>query len=152
MTAVGEVSDIRKTIKPVAQQDNESELLYIDFSKGDFQLGGSSLAQVLDKIGNDTPDVKDPAYFKNCFNTIQKLIEEGLIIAGHDVSAGGLITTLLEMTFANCEGGLNINLSEFKNNDLISVAFSEQPAVVIQIKASSAVTASMPLGSSRWVK
>ena len=134
VTAVGEVSNVRKTVKPVASTDNNSELLYVDFSKGAFELGGSSLAQVLDKIGNNTPDVNDTAYFKNCFNTIQKLIEEGLIVAGHDVSAGGLITTLLEMTFANCEGGLNIDLSAFNNNDLISVAFSEQPAVVIQVK------------------
>ena len=138
VTAVGEVSDVRKTVKPVASTDDATEMLYIDFSKGDFQLGGSSLAQVLDKIGNNTPDVKDTAYFKNCFNTIQKLIEEGLIVAGHDVSAGGLITTLLEMTFANCEGGLNIDLSAFSGNDLISVAFSEQPAVVLQIKDAKA--------------
>ena len=138
VTAVGEVSNIRKTVKPVASTDNATELLYIDFSKGAFELGGSSLAQVLDKIGNNAPDVKDAAYFKNCFNTIQKLIEEGLIVAGHDVSAGGLITTLLEMTFANCEGGLNIDLSAFNNNDLISVAFSEQPAVVIQINDAKA--------------
>ncbi len=134
VTAVGEVSNIRKTVKPVASTDNESELLYVDFSKGALELGGSSLAQVLDKIGNNAPDVKDAEYFKNCFNTIQKLIEEDLILAGHDVSAGGLITTLLEMTFANCEGGLNIDLSAFNSNDLISVAFSEQPAVVIQVK------------------
>ena len=138
VTAVGEVSNIRKTVKPVASNDSATELLYVNFSKGAFELGGSSLAQVLDKIGNNAPDVKDAAYFKNCFNTIQKLIEEGLIVAGHDVSAGGLITTLLEMTFANCEGGLNIDLSAFNNNDLVSVAFSEQPAVVIQINDAKA--------------
>ncbi|MBQ8223319.1 MAG: phosphoribosylformylglycinamidine synthase [Bacteroidales bacterium] len=134
VTAVGEVSNVRKAVKPVVAQDKESELVYVNFSKDDFQLGGSCLAQVIDKIGNNTPDVKDAEYFKNCFNTIQSLIEEGLILAGHDVSAGGLITTLLEMTFANCEGGLDIDLSQFKNNDLISVAFSEQPAIVLQIK------------------
>lgn len=138
VTAVGEVSDIRKTVKPVVCQDKETELLYVNFSKDNFQLGGSSFAQVLDKIGNDTPDVKDTAYFKNCFNTLQSLIEQGLVVAGHDVSAGGLITTLLEMTFANCEGGLNIDLSAFNGNDFISVAFSEQPAVVIQIKDNKA--------------
>lgn len=134
VTAVGEVSNVRKAVKPVVAQDKESELIYVNFSKDNFQLGGSCLAQVIDKIGNNTPDVKDAEYFKNCFNTIQSLIEEGLILAGHDVSAGGLITTLLEMTFANCEGGLDIDLSQFKNNDLISVAFSEQPAIVLQIK------------------
>ena len=138
VTAVGEVSNIRQAVKPVVAQDSESELIYVNFSKDDFQLGGSSLAQVLDKIGNNVPDVKDAEYFKNCFNTLQSLIEQGLVIAGHDVSAGGLITTLLEMTFSNCEGGLDIDLSQFKNNDLISVAFSEQPAVVLQIKDNKA--------------
>lgn len=138
VTAVGEVSNIRQAVKPVVAQDSESELIYVNFSKDDFQLGGSSLAQVLDKIGNDVPDVKDTEYFKNCFNTLQSLIEQGLVIAGHDVSAGGLITTLLEMTFSNCEGGLDIDLSQFKNNDLISVAFSEQPAVVLQTKGNKA--------------
>lgn len=134
VTAVGEVSDIRKAIHPVIKQDIDTELLYIDFSKDDFQLGGSSFAQVLNKIGNISPDVKDPEYFKTCFNTLQDLIEQKLILAGHDVSAGGLITTLLEMTFPDCEGGMSIDLSAFKDNDLISVVFSEQPAVVIQIK------------------
>lgn len=134
VTAVGEVSDIKKTIKPVLCQDVDSELLYINLSKDNFHLGGSNLAQVLDKIGDNAPDVIDTEYFKNGFNTIQELIQNDLILAGHDVSAGGLITTLLEMTFANCEGGLNIDLSKFNNNDLISVSFSEQPAVVIQIK------------------
>lgn len=134
VTAVGEVSDIKKTIKPVLCQDVDTELLYINLSKDNFHLGGSNLAQVLDKIGDNAPDVIDTEYFKNGFNTIQELIQNDLILAGHDVSAGGLITTLLEMTFANCEGGLNIDLSKFNNNDLISVSFSEQPAVVIQIK------------------
>ena len=138
VTAVGEISNVRKAVRPVAAQDKDSELIYVNFSKDNFQLGGSCLAQVLDKIGDDTPDVKDPEYFKNCFNTIQSLIEEGLVLAGHDVSAGGLITTLLEMTFANCEGGFDIDLSEFKGNDLVSVAFSEQPAVVLQIKDNKA--------------
>ena len=134
VTAVGEVSDIKKTIKPVLCQDVDTELLYINLSKDNFHLGGSNLAQVLDKIGDNAPDVIDTEYFKNGFNTIQELIQNDLILAGHDVSAGGLITTLLEMTFANCEGGLNIDLSKFNNNDLISVSFSEQPAIVIQIK------------------
>ena len=134
VTAVGEVSDIKKTIKPVLCQDVDTELLYINLSKDNFHLGGSNLAQVLNKIGDNAPDVIDTEYFKNGFNTIQELIQNDLILAGHDVSAGGLITTLLEMTFANCEGGLNIDLSKFNNNDLISVSFSEQPAVVIQIK------------------
>lgn len=140
VSAVGEVSDIRKTIKPVMSQDTDTELLYVNFSKDDFQLGGSSFAQVMNKIGESAPDVRDTDYFKTCFNGIQQLIEEGLVIAGHDVSAGGMITTLLEMTFANCEGGMNIDLSSFNGKDLIALAFSEQPAVILQIKDQKAKT------------
>ncbi len=134
VTAAGEVKDIRKAVKPVIVNDKGSEIIYIDFSKDGFNLGGSSFAQILSKIGQKTPDVADTEYFKKCFNTLQKLIEQGLVMAGHDVSAGGLITTLLEMTFANNEGGMDIDLSAFDKNDLISVAFSEQPGVVIQVK------------------
>ncbi|MCQ2317892.1 MAG: phosphoribosylformylglycinamidine synthase [Bacteroidales bacterium] len=134
VTAAGEVTDVKKAVRPVMKVDGDTRLLYINFSKDSFKLGGSSFAQTLSRIGEETPDVKDTEYFKLCFNTLQQLIEKGLVIAGHDVSAGGLITTLLEMTFANCEGGLNVDLSAFDKNDLISVAFSEQPAVVIQVK------------------
>lgn len=140
VSAVGEVSDIRKTIKPVMVQDTDTELLYINFSKDDFQLGGSSFAQIMNKIGESAPDVRCTDYFKKCFNGIQQLIENGLILAGHDVSAGGMITTLLEMNFANCEGGMSIDLSSFNDKDLIALAFSEQPAVILQIKDQKAKT------------
>lgn len=138
VTAAGEVTDVKKAVKPVVINDGDSKLLYIDFSKDSFKLGGSSFAQTLSKVGEHAPDINDTEYFKLCFNTLQELVEKGLILAGHDVSAGGLITTLLEMTFANCEGGLSVDFSAFKDNDLISVAFSEQPGVVIQVKDSMA--------------
>ena len=134
VTAAGEVTDIRKAVKPVVVNDIDSEILYIDFSKDAFKLGGSSFAQIINRVGENTPDIVDTEYFKKCFDTLQKLLEQKLVMAGHDVSAGGLITTLLEMTFANNEGGMDIDLSAFASNDLISVAFSEQPAVVIQVK------------------
>ena len=137
VSAVGEVSDIRKAVKPVMIQDKDSELIYIDFSKDNYQLGGSSFAQTINIIGDKASDVKDPEYFKKCFNSIQELIEQELILAGHDISAGGLITTLLEMNFANCEYGMDIDLSAF-DYDLVSMAFSEQPAVIIQIKDTKA--------------
>lgn len=137
VSAVGEVSDIRKAVKPVMIQDKDSELIYIDFSKDNYQLGGSSFAQTINIIGDKASDVKDPEYFKKCFNSIQELIEQELILSGHDISAGGLITTLLEMNFANCEYGMDIDLSAF-DNDLVSMAFSEQPAVIIQIKDTKA--------------
>ena len=138
ISAVGEVTDIRKAVKPVMSQDMDTELVYIDFSKSGFKLGGSSFAQTLNKIGDSAPDINDVEYFKRCFNTLQALIEQDLVLAGHDVSAGGLITTLLEMNFANTDGGMHIDLSAFSGNDIVSVAFSEQPSVVIQIKGNKA--------------
>lgn len=133
VSAVGEVSNIRKAVKPVMKPDFDTELLYIDFAKCDFVLGGSSFAQTLNAIGDRTPDVSDAVAFKNAFNAIQLLIEKGLVKAGHDVSAGGLITTLLEMNFANCQNGMKVNLDAMAVNDLVALLFSEKPAAVIQV-------------------
>ena len=133
VSAVGEVSDIRRTVNPVMKGRLDSELLYIDFSSDGFELGGSSFAQAIGAVGQKAPDVKSPAYFKKAFNAVQRLIEEGLVLAGHDVSAGGLITTLLEMNFANTEMGMEINLKDFDKEDFTSVLFCEKPSVVIQV-------------------
>ena len=73
------------------------------------------------------PTVKNAQYFSNAFEAIQTLVNAGLILAGHDISAGGLITTLLEMTFANTQGGLHIDLKGIKENDLVKVLFAENP-------------------------
>ena len=133
VSAVGEVSDIRRTVRPVMKGRLDSELLYIDFSGDGFELGGSSFAQAIGAIGQKAPDVKSPAYFKKAFNAVQQLIEKGLVLAGHDVSAGGLITTLLEMNFANTEFGMELNLKDFDKEDFTSVMFCEKPSVVIQV-------------------
>jgi phosphoribosylformylglycinamidine synthase len=134
VTAVGETTDLRKAVSPVLKPDMDTELLYLDFSCDDFLLGGSSFAQILNKVGKDAPDVKDAAYFALAFNTLQELIEDNLVLAGHDISAGGMITCLLEMTFANCEQGLLVDLTSCKRFDIFSLLFSEKPSVVIQIK------------------
>ena len=97
------------------------------------RLGGSAFAQSLGKIGSDVPTVKEPQYFCDCFDAVQEMIRRGWILAGHDISAGGLITTLLEMTFANAEGGLHINLHDIKGDDVIKKLFAENPGVVIQV-------------------
>ncbi len=132
ISSVAEVSDINLTISPTLDNSKaESKIVYVDFSGSAFELGGSSLAQILSKIGSKTPDAS-PKIVLSAFNAIQELIKNGQIIAGHDVSAGGLITTLLEMTFANMEGGLEIDLSDFKEN-LINILFSEKPALVLQV-------------------
>ena len=133
VSAGGEVSDVRKVVSPVLVNDKNTSLYHIDFSFDEQRLGGSALAQSLGKIGSDVPTVQNPEYFVDCFNAIQELIERGWIMAGHDISAGGLITTLLEMTFANTEGGLHVNLHDLSGNDMVKMLFAENPGVVIQV-------------------
>ena len=132
VTSGGQVSDIKKVVSPVIQ-DEPSTLYHIDFSFDELRLGCSAFAQSYNKIGDDVPTVRDTEYFRDAFNAIQELIRKGLILAGHDISAGGLITTLLEMTFANTEGGLEINLNKIKTDDLVKILFAENPGVVIQV-------------------
>lgn len=134
-----EVTDIRKTITPLLQNDENTALYYINFSSDTHKLGGSVLYQTLQAIGNDTPTVKDTQYFATAFNTIQELIEKNLLLAGHDISEGGLITCLMEMSFANKEGGLTINLDKIKEQSLVKILFAENPGVVIQVKDTKAV-------------
>ena len=132
VTSGGQVSDIKKVVSPVIQNE-PSTLYHVDFSFDELRLGGSAFAQSYNKIGDDVPTVRDTEYFRDAFNAIQELIRKGLILAGHDISAGGLITTLLEMTFANTEGGLEINLNKIKTDDLVKILFAENPGVVIQV-------------------
>jgi phosphoribosylformylglycinamidine synthase len=140
ISAVGEVSDIRKIISPVLIDVENSSLLYIDFSKDQFCLGGSSFAQMTGNLGEKTPIIKDSAYFVNAFNTIQELIAKGKILDGHDISAGGMITTLLEMTFAQNELGLDLDLTSIQEPDFIKLLFSENPGIIIQIDDNYEVT------------
>ena len=134
VSAGGEVSDIKKVVSPVLVNDKNASLYHIDFSFDEQRLGGSAFAQSLGKVGDDVPTVKNPEYFADAFMAIQQLIEKGWIMAGHDISAGGLITTLLEMCFANQKGGLHINLHDIcKNGDIVKTLFAENPGVVIEI-------------------
>ncbi len=138
ISAIGEVTDIRKVISPALSAQGGTSLWYIDLTRDSLKLGGSSFAQVVNKLGNSAPTIKDANYFKNAFTAVQELIEKELILAGHDVSSGGLITTLLEMLFPNQKGGLNVDISDL-GTDVIKALFAENPALVIQVKDASAV-------------
>ena len=134
VSAGGEVSDIKKVVSPVLVNDKNASLYHIDFSFDEQRLGGSAFAQSLGKVGDDVPTVKNPEYFCDAFNAIQELVKKGWIMAGHDISAGGLITTLLEMCFANTKGGLHINLHDIcKDGDIVKALFAENPGVVIEV-------------------
>ena len=128
-----EVSDVRKVVSPVLVNDKNSSLYYIDFSFDEQRLGGSAFAQSLGFVGDDVPTVANPEYFADCFNAIQELVRRGWILAGHDISAGGLITTLLEMAFANRKGGMHLNLHDLAGDDVVKNLFAENPGVVIQV-------------------
>lgn len=133
VSAGGEVKDVRKVVSPVLVNNKNSSLYYIDFSFDEQRLGGSAFAQSLGKVGSDVPTVKNPEYFADCFEAIQTLINKGWVMAGHDISAGGLITTLLEMTFANRQGGIHVNLYDVNGEDVVKNLFAENPGVVIQV-------------------
>ncbi len=138
VSAGGEVSDIKKIVSPVMKKNPKSRFYHIDFSFDKLQLGGSAFAQSLNKVGSDVPTVKNPEYFRDAFLAVQQLVEEGLILAGHDISAGGLITTLLEMCFANTDGGMEITLDKLQDADIVKCLFAENPGVVIQVSDANA--------------
>lgn len=134
ISAAGEVSDVKKIVSPVLQNEPNSAVYHIDFSFAPLALGGSALAQSLGKLGNETPSVDEPKYFRDAFSAVQELISGGYVLAGHDISAGGLVTTLLEMCFPNSKGGLKIDFSAIPETDLVKLLFAENPGVVLQLK------------------
>ncbi|OFY65566.1 MAG: phosphoribosylformylglycinamidine synthase [Bacteroidetes bacterium RBG_13_43_22] len=134
VSAAGEVNDIRKIVEPVIVNDPYTSIFYIDMSRDAFKTGGSSFAQVLNSLGDEVPTVKDPVYFAEVFDTVQELIRRNKILAGHDISAGGMLTTLLEMCFSNTSGGLSVNLTAMDEKDTVSILFSQNPGILIQVK------------------
>ncbi len=134
ISAAGEVDDIRKIVEPVIVNDPYTSLLYIDMSRDGFKPGGSSFAQVLNRLGDEVPTVTNPGYFKVVFDTIQDLILKGKILSGHDISAGGMLITLLEMCFSNTRGGITVNLTAINENDTVKIFFSQNPGIIIQVK------------------
>ena len=138
ISAAGEVSDIRKIVSPVLAHEKNSYLYYIDFSFDSLKLGGSAFAQALNKLGDEVPTVKDAEYFSDAFNAVQAAIEQRLVLAGHDISAGGMITALLEMCFANVEGGLEVDLDAINEADIVKILFAENPGILLQVKEKKA--------------
>ncbi len=138
VSTVGEVSDLNKIVSPVIDQTaRNSKILYVDFSGSEFELGGSSYAQVHSTLGSRCPDA-DPELVKKAFNAVQGLISKGLVHSGHDVSAGGLITTLLEMNFPNTKGGMSLDISNL-GNEPYKILFSEKPALILQVSDQEAI-------------
>ncbi len=152
ISASGEVSDVKKVVEPVLVNDPAKPLYYIDFSSVALALGGSAFGQIVNKLGQEAPTVADASYFVKAFNTIQELIEEKQILAGHDVASGGLITTLLEMCFSDNESGAEIDLSGLNEKDTVKAFFNENPAIVIQAANADNVEAKLSAAGVRFVK
>ncbi|MDP4679274.1 MAG: phosphoribosylformylglycinamidine synthase subunit PurQ, partial [Cyclobacteriaceae bacterium] len=133
ISAMAESSDITKIVSPNAKPLVGSKILYIPLTDENFVLGGSSFAQSLNAIGNTPPELKEPSAIRSIFTTIQQLIFEEKILSGHDISSGGLITSLLEMNFPNSKFGMDLDLDAFENTDLIKLLFSENPALILQV-------------------
>ncbi len=135
VSSVAEITDYRKAVTPVIKRAADSVLLYVDLSGSPLTLGGSSFAQTRGMLGAKAPDIASPQTLINAFTAVQSLVDQSLVLAGHDVSSGGLITTLLELCFANKEGGLEADLSVLGQTDPVKVLFSENPAWVLQIES-----------------
>ncbi|MBB6499249.1 phosphoribosylformylglycinamidine synthase [Pedobacter cryoconitis] len=131
ISAAGHCDDITAVVEPVLRK-NGGAIYYVNLSGDQYKLGGSSFAQILNKIGTETPDVLDAAQFKTTFNTLQELIKAGKVQAGHDIGSGGLITTLLELCFADRNLGATIDLSSLGDQDIIETLFAENIGIVFQ--------------------
>ena len=139
ISSIGETTDIRKVVTPDIKKPAAGKVIYIPFTESPFEIGGTSLAQILNKVGNNTADVSDASYFRNAFNVTQSLIQNDQILAGHDIASGGLITSLLEMCFPSNNVGLSINLDDFQNTDLVKILFQENPGIIIQVTESDQI-------------
>jgi phosphoribosylformylglycinamidine synthase len=140
ISTVAGVTDVKKIISPVLKP-GRGEIILVDFSRDAPRLGGSALAQVINKVGDDVPDVKDTDYFAAAFAAVQRLVNERHLLAGHDISSGGMITALLEMCFADNRLGLDIDLSYIDGDDVVKLLFAENPGVLLQVEDCKTVAA-----------
>lgn len=138
ISAAGNCNDIQKVVEPVLQKGGGS-IYYINISQDEYKLGGSSFYQILNAIGEEAPTVKSAAYVKTVFNALQELISDEKILAGHDVASGGLITTLLEMCFADLSLGADLDLSAIGEKDSVKLLFAENCSLVIQASDDTSV-------------
>ena len=136
VSTVAQCKDVYKIVRPDLKHIEDSVITYIPFDFIDsetFALGGSAFAQVTNQLGNESVDVKNGNYFVECFEAVQKMVENKLVLAGHDISAGGLVTALMEMCYPSTKGGIVADLTSLGEKDSVRVLFSEMPGVVLQI-------------------
>ena len=137
ISAGGNCTDINKVVEPVLKK-NAGSIYYINLSQDNFKLGGSTFAQILNKIGSDVPTIQDAQYFKKAFNAVQELINNGQIAAGHDIGSGGLVTSLLELCFADVDLAAEYDLSSLNEADTVKALFNENIGLLLQAKEDAA--------------
>ena len=126
------VPDISKKATPDIKRPGESKLVFIDLAQGRNRLGGSALAQAFGQIGDDSPDADNPSLLTSAFSSVQRMLDDGLVLACHDRSDGGLVTTLAEMAMAgNC--GISVQLTD--KEAVIPQLFCEELGLVIECLA-----------------
>lgn len=133
ISAAGQCSDIYRIVEPVLQSDG-GPLYYLNLSQDAYQPGGSSFAQTRNRVGEQAPSIQDSSFFAKAFDTVQAAIKADLIVAGHDISAGGLLTCLLELCFADVELGAELDLGELGEPDSVRLLFAENSGLVIQAR------------------
>ncbi|SDG73901.1 phosphoribosylformylglycinamidine synthase [Psychroflexus sediminis] len=131
ISAAGHCNEITRVIEPMFQKEAGS-IYYLDFSQHDLELGGSAFYQLLNKVGHKAPSVNADAEFKKKFNAIQTLIKQHKLVSGHDISSGGLITTLLELCFADNDLGAELDFKAFEEKDVFKLLFAENTGIVFQ--------------------
>ncbi len=154
VSAFAPCSDVRQTLTPELRKDvGDTVLILIDLGFNKCRLGGSALLQVYNQVGNLAPDVDDPRMLKALFQTIQRLNQEGLLLAYHDRSDGGLFATICEMMFAS-HTGVTLWMDRFFDEHvlgdgtqafddrlhLLHLLFNEELGAVIQIKRGDSPT------------
>ena len=130
ISAFAPVSDVRKTLTPMLLQ-KKSRLLLVDLSHGKNRMGASIAAQVFCELGNSAPDVESAKELRAFFETVQKLNQDGKLLAYHDKSDGGLFVAALEMAFAG-HTGVSLDLSALSGTD-VEKLFNEELGAVIQV-------------------
>jgi phosphoribosylformylglycinamidine synthase len=133
ITAFAPVGDVRRSLTPQLRTDQgDSDLVLVDLGKGRNRLAGSALTQVYRQVGHHAPDIEDAEALRYFFTAIQDLNRDGLLLAYHDRSDGGLLVTLCEMAFAG-HTGVTVQLDDL-GGDAIAALFSEELGAVLQVR------------------
>ncbi|WP_426817695.1 phosphoribosylformylglycinamidine synthase [Winslowiella sp. 2C04] len=133
ITAFARVEDVRRTVTPQLQPQQDNALLLIDLGQGQNALGATALSQVYRQLGDKPADVRDAQQLAGFFNAIQTLVADEKLLAYHDRSDGGLLVTLAEMAFTgHC--GVEADIAAL-GSDTLAALFNEELGAVIQVAA-----------------